>query len=85
MNEPKTRKLLAMLLGVMLFVAGFALGALSNRYEVSGPYLYRVDKWTGRAWNVERERDAVSRGEVLRWVLIAEPKGPKPQYQEQNP
>ena len=70
MNEPKTRKILALLLGVMLFVAGFALGAISNRYELSGPYLHRVDKWTGRVWHVTGDRGRAER----RWVPIAEPK-----------
>ena len=62
--------MLALLLGVMLFVAGFALGALSNRYEVSGAggargvRFMRVDKWTGQAWELESER----------WEPIVQPK-----------
>lgn len=64
MNEPKTRRMLALLLGVMLFVAGFALGALSNRYHLSGPMGWRIDTWTGQTW----------RHTGSAWVFVAEPR-----------
>ena len=74
-----TRKLRAVFVGVILFVAGFALGALSNRYEVSvagsvrGVRFMRVDKWTGHTW------DRSGLGST--WSLVAEP--PKPPSRRQ--
>lgn len=75
MNEPKTRKLLTILLGVMLFIAGFAAGSLAgslpNRYRVitinkpslvAGKYrtsLVKIDTWTGKTWG--------SKGHPSRW------------------